>query len=110
MNNTEQTITREPDFNQIETFLTLIHGKLGGLIDVRAFPKPRQILSKDIAEIKEFINANIGQNISCGIASRRGTDGSKKGCGEIPGLWLDIDFKDLPNGHEDAIALIKKFP
>jgi hypothetical protein len=110
MNNIEQTIIREPDWSQIENFLTLIHGKLGGLIDVRAFPKAREIFSKDIAEIKEFISANIDQNICCGIASRRGPDGSKKGCGEIPGLWVDIDFKDLPNGHEDALALIEKFP
>ena len=72
MNNTEQTIIREPDWNQIENFLILIHSKLGGLIDVRAFPKPRQLFSKDIDEIKKFITVNIDQNICCGIASRRG--------------------------------------
>src|SRR5262245_50519492 len=37
MNYTEQTIIREPDLNQIEMFLTLTHGKLRGLINVRAF-------------------------------------------------------------------------
>ena len=37
MKNTEQTSIVEPDLNQAEMFLTLIHGKLGGLIDVRAF-------------------------------------------------------------------------
>jgi hypothetical protein len=116
MNNTEQTIIREPDFNQIETFSGLVHGKLGGLIDVRAFSsdgrfqRAQQIFAEDINESKEFIRANIDKNICCGIASRIGEDGSKKGCGEIPGLWVDIDFKDLPNGDEDAIALIEKFP
>src|SRR5215813_13243651 len=116
MNNTEQTTIREPDLNQIETFLTLIHGKSEGLIDVRAFSndvrflRAKQIFSKDISEIKEFISANIDQNICGGIASRRGTDGSKKGCYEICCLWADIDFKDLPNGDEDALALIEKFP
>ena len=93
MNNTEQTIIREPDLDQIETYSTLIHGKLGGLVDVRAFAndvrslRAKQIFAKDINEIKEFIIANIDQNICCGVASRRGTDGSKKGCSETPGLW-----------------------
>ena len=77
---------------------------------IPSFPELKQIFSKDIAEIKEFIQANIDQNISSGIASRKGMDGSKKGCGEICCLWVDIDFKDFPNGHEDALALIRQFP
>ena len=84
MKHTEQTNIVEPDFKQIENFLTLIHSKLEGLVDVRAFSNDakfagaKQIFSKDIDEIKEFISANIDQNICCGIASRRGTDGSEK--------------------------------
>src|SRR5262245_11863466 len=110
MDNTKQSITRRPNLNQIETFLTLIHGQSDGLIELRALPGGSRIFSKDINEIKEFIDTNIDRNIFCGIASRKDKDGSKKGCFEIGGFWADIDFKDLPNGDETAIELMEKFP
>lgn len=110
MNNTDQTIIIEPDWNQIETYLTLIHGRLDGLINIRALPSKEQIFSNNRAEINNFIAAHIKENIYCGVASRKNRDGSKAGCFQISSLWEDIDFKDLPGGLDDAIALLKKFP
>ena len=110
MNNTEQTITREPDWSQVDTYLTLIHGKLDGLIYILAVPSAEQIFSDNDVDIKHFIAAHINENIYSGVASRKDYDGSKRGCLQISCLWEDIDFKDFPGELDDAFALLKKFP
>jgi len=110
MNNTEQTITREPDWSQVDTYLTLIHGKLDGLIYILAVPSAEQIFSDNDVDIKHFIAAHINENIYSGVASRKDYDGSKRGCLQISCLWQDIDFKDFPGELDDAFALLKKFP
>jgi hypothetical protein len=108
MNNTEQTI-RKGDWSQTDRYLTLIHGKLDGLINIRSLPSKEQIFSDNGTDIKHFIDTHIEENIYCVVASRKDHDGSKRGCCELSSLWADVDFKDFSGGVDDAFALLKNF-
>ena len=54
-----------------------------------------------------FPQAVDGQDVYFGVATRNG-GGSKDHIIEIPGVWVDIDFKDIPK--KEAHKRITEFP
>jgi putative DNA primase/helicase len=65
----------------------------------------------EIDSIPAILEANRSQNIYFGVATRIKGNGTKSGILQIPGLWVDIDSKDLIEGKIREIQkLIRDFP
>jgi hypothetical protein len=70
----------------------------GGWIEIRTLPEAKQSFfnaaDKDNL-INHCIKKKATQNVFFGIGTRKKGNGSKEGIIELPGLWVDIDFKDM---------------
>jgi hypothetical protein len=67
-------------------------------IDVRAWPPVQEAFFpiSDFAALEEFVKPRRGRSdVYFGVAARlSGHDGSLEGCGPLPALFCDLDFKD----------------
>ncbi len=99
-----------PSFDRFSQFFDPIFGQAKGLIEIRCLPSRDQLFSRNKLEIEKFIQNHIGENVYFGVSTRKDKDGSKAGVLEVPALWADIDWKDLPGGVADANERIKAFP
>lgn len=99
-----------PSFDRFPKFFDPIFGQAKGLIEIRCLPSRDQLFSRNNLEIEKFIQNHIGENVYFGVSTRKDKDGSKAGVFEIPALWADIDWKDLPGGRADADDRLKAFP
>jgi len=77
----------------------------GANVEFRFLPSRQQIFtSLDQLEIPALPQ---DQNCYVGVATRNG-GGSKENVVEIPSLWVDVDFRSLP--EEEAKGRLAKFP
>lgn len=77
-------------------------------VEIRCLPLAEPFFSTNLTEIENFINENIHErNIYFGCCTRAGKVGTKKGCREVVALWLDLDFKDLTGGEDEARKIIE---
>ena len=71
-------------------------------IEFRTIPKThRPVFSRferDLDNLATLTQQSIDEqgNLYFGVATREGKGGTKKHCREVPALWSDIDFKNLP--------------
>lgn len=92
-------------------FLKALYSKCSpAYINLRFIPSLRLnqfISTNEIDFIPNITNAAPGENCYFAVATREDGDGTKEGIKEIPALWVDIDFKDIP--EEEARETITNF-
>ncbi len=82
-----------------------------GFIELRALPShARAFLRPDnVRAVQRFISDHPIENIFFGVAARRTEgDGSLANCGMLRALWVDLDFKALP--ETEARVRLAHFP
>jgi hypothetical protein len=90
-------------------FLTSLYAYCEGQIELRALPSKHQkfFALDDFKAIEGFCREHEGENLYFAVATRNG-GGTKDHIKDIPAVWTDIDFKDLP--HDEAKKKIRAFP
>ena len=89
-------------------FLKSIYRYCEGKIEIRLLPSRTQIYCDSPAAASMSADVHKDQNIYFGVATRDGEGGGKDNVVEIPALWLDLDFKDIP--RKDAVEKLAAFP
>lgn len=98
------------DKNRMEEFLNRFLSITEHNIEIRVLPAKKQLFSRDVEKIKNFIDKYIDKhNIYFGVYTREGEIGSKESVREATCLFADLDFKDYKNGESDAKASIDAF-
>jgi hypothetical protein len=96
------------------TLREMIYADCIGLLDLRAIakgkpPKREVFLLEDEVGIKNFIKENVkNYDLYFGVATRDANGGKKENIVEIPGLWVDIDYKDID--PKEADRRLSEFP
>jgi putative DNA primase/helicase len=91
-------IMENKELNCVE-FLKALYSKCEpAYINLRFLPsKVNQFISTNEIDFVSSITENVpGENCYFGVATREDGNGTKEGIKEIPALWVDIDFKDVP--------------
>ena len=94
-----------------QTFLTGLFGGTHGFIDLRAPKEKVQVFCRvgDEAAIARFLTTHRWRDVYVGVAVRRDqTSGALVNCDTLTALFVDIDFKDIP--EPDARARLAAFP
>ena len=89
-------------------FLTLFLSKTECDLEIRCLPSKAQLFSRDIAELKKFIEEHLSENIYFGVCSRQG-GGRAEHIKEVISLWADLDFKDYAGGEAEAHERLAAF-
>jgi hypothetical protein len=92
------------------TFLNEWFSECEGNIEIRILPDGEQgfFSIDDSRGIDAFVSKFISKNVYFGLATRNGQGGTKANVLNVPGVWADIDFKNMPK--ERADKLIKECP
>lgn len=87
------------------TLLSEWFSECEGSIEIRALPGgEREFFSIDDHQgIDAFVSKHSKKNIYFGIASRNGAGGTRANIVNIPGVWADIDFKNIPQEEVDKL-------
>jgi hypothetical protein len=102
-----QTVNRAEFFNSV-------FQNCEGLMELRVPRKAQEFFEiGNTVRIDSFCKQHEKENIYFGVCSRdgqnrNGTRGGKENVVSIPGVWCDIDFKDIP--REQAAKRLKEFP
>ena len=83
---------------RVRDFVTAIFEGIDGYMNVRTLPPVEQGFFPigDVDALEAFVKPRRDRNVYVGVASRRTDhDGSLAGCGALPALFADLDFKDL---------------
>jgi hypothetical protein len=64
-------------------------------VELRAIPSKARLFTRRPVEAKRFVEERVGENIYCGVVTRE-DGGTKEHCREVPALWLDLDFRAVP--------------
>jgi hypothetical protein len=81
-------------------FIAAVYAGVDGYLNVRTLPPVEQAFFKidDIDSLEAFVTPRRDRNAYIGVAARvNANDGSLAGCGALPALFADLDFKDYPN-------------
>jgi hypothetical protein len=76
-------------------------------------PTERHISTRDAVEVTRFIAKwnRPGRGLFfCVSTIRAGTNRNKDNVAEIPGLWADIDFKDVKENEDSILKRVKALP
>ena len=94
---------------QRKQFFSALYEYCDHKIELRAFSPNRRVFAENAQDkkIETFISQNIGQDLYFGIATRDGKGGTKENTKEVPGFWMDIDFKDFKGGEEEAKEVLQ---
>src|SRR5262245_3812803 len=82
----------------VREFLAAIYGGLDGYLNVRTMPPIEQAFFRvtDFDNLEAFVKPRRTRNAYVGVALRlTHTDGTLQGCGALPALFADLDFKDF---------------
>jgi hypothetical protein len=83
-----------------DDFLTAVFaGSAGGFIEFRALPSKARTFVRpgDLRAIEAFITDHSAENIFFGVATRRTQEnGDLRNCASLSALWVDLDFKAMP--------------
>src|SRR4051794_40423718 len=89
-----------------------LYGDASGLVELRALPsKDRTFcVPGDVDAIEAFARPRIGrENLYFGVATRRdASSGTLENCQDLPCLFIDLDYKDVPEA--DAMRCIQDAP
>lgn len=88
------------DTIRVRDFIAAVYDGIDGYLNVRTLPPVEQAFFKvaDVDALEAFVKPRRDRNAYLGAAVRlTNTDGSLKGCGPLPALHADIDFKDFPD-------------
>jgi hypothetical protein len=100
-------------------FDALFAGLDQGLVNLRTLrpknesenclPEPEQafIPVHDFGALKTFLAPRLDRNCYFGVALRTRPDGALTGCGPLPALFVDLDFKDFPSEAKARAALAR---
>lgn len=69
----------------------------------------KALFSRDANEIEKYIIQNMDCHLFFGVLGREGQRGEKENVKEAHCLWVDIDFKDLPEGKTEADGILATF-
>lgn len=100
--------------NDLHEFIDLWIPRISGNLEIRPLkqktyqPVPA-LFSLDAKEIEKYIRNNIDFHIFFGILGRKGNKGDKESISEVHCFWVDIDFKDLPDGQIEADGILGAF-
>lgn len=79
-------------------FIAAVYDGVDGYLNVRTLPPLEQAFFKvdDVDALEVFVKPRRDRNAYIGVAVRvNSTDGSLAGCGALPALFADLDFKDF---------------
>ena len=93
-----------------QIFLSEVFSGCEGHIEIRILPEGVQgfFPIDDPKGMDAFVSKHIERNIFFGVATRNGHGGTKADIVDIPGVWVDIDFKDT--SREKADKLLSECP
>lgn len=96
----------------MQQFLNGLFSYCDSYIEVRTLPDGKQeyFSLDDVDNLERYAKhqAEEKKDVYFGCSTRDGHGGAKENVLEIPSVWVDIDFKDIP--EEDAINRIKDAP
>jgi hypothetical protein len=81
-------------------FVQAVYDGVDGYLNVRTLPPIEQtfVPIPDVDALEAFVTPRRDRNAYIGVAARvNAADGSLKGCGALPALFVDLDFKDFPD-------------
>ena len=81
--------------------LRLLNGLFAGcsgFVELRALPTRSRafIALSELDRAVKFARQNIRRNLFFGVGTRNGRGGTKADLLELPAVWADVDFKDMP--------------
>ena len=99
---------------RITVFLTQWFEGCGGRIELRAFcgteVERKFFPMSEISEIARWAERRPDWDVYFGVCPRRDTSsGSEKNLIDLPGLWVDFDFKDFEAGGLDVLEILDPF-
>ncbi|MEP7308204.1 MAG: phage/plasmid primase, P4 family [Acidobacteriota bacterium] len=84
-------------------FIAAVFDGVDGFLNVRTLPPVEQtfVPIADFDALEAFVKSRRDRNAYIGAAARvSNTDGSLAGCGALPAVFADLDFKDFANEGE----------
>ena len=87
---------------RVRDFLAALFEGVDGYVNVRTLPPVEQgfFPTGDVDALAAFVKPRRDRNVYVGAAARRTDhDGSLAGCGALPALFADLDFKDIPEAE-----------
>lgn len=94
----------------VEFFLNLYRG-CAGLVELRALPSKTQTFIEvgDVGAPKEFADEHALEDVYLGVATRKDASGGQlENCVNLPALFVDLDFKSMP--ESEARAALERCP
>jgi hypothetical protein len=88
-------------------FLRALFAGTRDKIELRAFPSKSIHFACSPSKAAGFVVNHLYENLYFGVATREG-GGKKQHCREITAVWVDLDFKDIP--EEEAHKRVRSFP
>src|SRR5262249_10642909 len=97
-----------------EDFLRPLFEGAKGKIELRALAPDGRVVGVTFSDLgngawrESFVTQHTGANVFFGLADRKGASGKLENCLTVGCLWVDIDFKTVP--EVEARQLVKAFP
>ncbi|MFX0200328.1 MAG: primase C-terminal domain-containing protein [Candidatus Hodarchaeota archaeon] len=84
-------------FGDKREFFKQLFSECAGEVELRAFPSKGRIFTRDLRQVNQFCTKHQKENLYFGVATRKkgASSGGKKDCCKLPGLWVDVDRKDV---------------
>lgn len=75
----------------------------------KTYQPVKALFSRHAGEIETYLKDNDDCHLFFGVLGRQGQKGEKENVKQVHCLWVDIDFKDLPEGRTEADGIIATF-
>jgi putative DNA primase/helicase len=100
---------------EAEQFLKTLFESCHGQIEIRAInpseKRAKQFFAPTIDRAVQKAMELVGcANVYFGVTTRKCHGGKKQDTYEFPGVWVDLDFKDLARGEEEAKERLNALP
>lgn len=99
--------------NNLREWIKVWRTRIPNNLEIRPLTKEykpiKALFSKDADEIERYVRQNTTCHVFFGVLGRTGQKGEKDSINEVHCLWVDIDFKDLPDGQLEADGILATF-
>jgi hypothetical protein len=100
--------------NSLHEFIELWLSRIPNNLEIRplkqkTYQPAKTLFSRNPREIETYIKNNNDCHSFFGVLGREGQKGEKENVRQVHCLWVDIDFKDLPDGQIEADGILATF-
>lgn len=91
-------------WQEIDQFFGTLYRYSEGKMEIRILPNVKRFFTElDTRKIWQIVKQHPKSNLYFGVATRNGHGGEKENIVNIPAVWTDIDYKDVPKSKVTEI-------